>query len=76
MEMKEIKSSAIRRIGHDPETNTLAVEFHGGTLYHFDNVTANEHSALLASPSIGRHFTNHFGKRVGKKQEPSSSRRE
>ena len=37
-----VKSSQVKAIGHDPATNTLAVQFaHGaGSIYHYPDVTA------------------------------------
>jgi hypothetical protein len=56
-------SSNIASLGHDPKTNTLAVEFHGSTpprVYHYDGVTTADHLAMLASPSVGSHFAAHI----------------
>lgn len=57
-----VKSSQVKAIGHDPATNTLAVQFaHGaGHLYHYPNVTADMHKAFVESESIGKHFGQHI----------------
>lgn len=60
MEMKEVKSSQIHSIGHDPETNTLAIRFHGkngpGGLYHYPNCTAEQFTAFHGCESKGKFF--------------------
>jgi len=64
----EVQSSQIHAIGHDPETNTLAVRFlnysgreqRPGALYHYANVTAKQFDDFLAAPSKGRHFVLSF----------------
>lgn len=55
-----VKSSSIRAIGHDPATNTLAVDFHDGGLYHLADVTADQHRALMTAESHGKHYGKHF----------------
>lgn len=49
-------SSNIAATGHDPATNTLHVRFTSGHTYSYDGVSAAEHSALRAAPSVGSHF--------------------
>ena len=66
--MQPVKSSQIKAIGHCPETNTLAVRFHGrdeteeGSLYHYANVSAVQFDEFLKAESIGIHFGKHFKK--------------
>ncbi|WP_434033968.1 KTSC domain-containing protein [Cupriavidus sp. a3] len=48
-------------IGHDAETNTLAIRFKSydgkaTSLYHYSNVTADDFAALRDAESIGSHF--------------------
>jgi hypothetical protein len=54
-----VKSSNIKAVGHDPATNTLTVEFIGGDRYDYPGVTAEQHKALMAAPSIGQHLYRH-----------------
>lgn len=59
--MKPVTSSQIAAIGHDPETNTLAIRFKNykgepSTLYHYANVDAEAFKAFSEAPSIGSHF--------------------
>lgn len=58
--MIPVQSSQLAEIGHDPDTNTLAIRFHGkgrpGNLYHYQNVTADDFEALKSAESHGSHF--------------------
>jgi KTSC domain len=56
IERTPVKSSNISSIGHCPDTNTLAVEFKDGAVYHYHNFLKAAHSALLNAESIGSHF--------------------
>lgn len=67
-----VTSSMIKAIGHDPENNVLAVQFHseGEPIYHYANVTAGDFADLRAAPSVGSHFARfikgkHESTRVG-----------
>lgn len=51
-----VSSSNIASVGHDPETNTLEVEFRSGDVHQYDGVSAEHHSMLVNAPSIGKHF--------------------
>ena len=62
--LQDVESSQIHALGHDAETNTLAIRFtsgHGpdrgpGSLYHYANVTAEDFAAFKGAESIGKHF--------------------
>lgn len=59
--MDSIESSQIEAIGHDAETQTLAIQFKAkgdksGSMYHYSNVTAEDWAAFRAAESIGSHF--------------------
>ncbi len=63
MNRTPVESSQIVSIGHDPETQTMEIEFkdrHGvqraPIVYLYSNVTAEDHAALIGAESIGRHF--------------------
>ncbi|QMV32444.1 hypothetical protein 8G_00050 [Ralstonia phage Hyacinthe] len=65
IDMLEVKSSQIFSIGHDAATNTLAIRFKNWkgevtSLYHYQNVTAEEFQAFRAAESIGAHFGKHI----------------
>jgi KTSC domain-containing protein len=53
-----VASSQIQAIGHDPETNTLAIEFKSGGLYHYGNVDADLYREFSTAQSIGSFFHN------------------
>jgi hypothetical protein len=48
-----VSSSNVKSVGHDPETNTLAVEFKDGSIYHYHDVPKDVHEGLVAAKSIG-----------------------
>lgn len=60
MNRTPVKSSQIASIGHDPATNTLAIEFNGGKVYHYEGVPAEAHADLMAAESVGKHFGAHI----------------
>lgn len=74
IEMHEVESSQIHAIGHDAETNTLAIRFtrgfgrdqRPGALYHYKNVTAEDFAAFRDSESKGKHFGAHIKSNVEK----------
>lgn len=50
-------SSHIHSIGHDPETNTLAIKFHkGGATYHYPGVEASVFNEFHSHESPGSFF--------------------
>ena len=54
MTMQPVKSSNVKAVGHDADTNTLGVQFNSGATYHYHDVPAEKHAALLKSESIGK----------------------
>lgn len=62
IELTEVESGQVKAIGHDPATNTLAVQFKfgAGAIYHYPNVTAEQHQAFVGAESIGKHFGSHI----------------
>lgn len=56
IEMTPVDSSQIAALGHDPDTKTLAVQFNGGGLYHYDNVDAELFDRFRNADSIGSFF--------------------
>ncbi|WP_213308261.1 KTSC domain-containing protein [Paraburkholderia sacchari] len=65
--LERVESSQIHSIGHDPETNTLAIRFlakrggdEPGSLYHYANFTAEDFEAFSNAESIGSHFGKHI----------------
>lgn len=64
--MTPVESNQIAAIGHHPETNTLAIQFSGGrdgkpgSVYHYENFTAEDFAAFKKSDSISSHFGKHI----------------
>lgn len=62
--MQPVESSQIAAIGHDPDTNTLAIRFYSGwgekkrvgSLYRYSNFTAEDFEAFKNAESLGKHF--------------------
>lgn len=62
--LSAVTSSQIAAIGHDPETNTLAVQFNPrkergevtGPIYHYSGFDADKYKAFSEAKSIGGHF--------------------
>lgn len=52
--MCSCKSSQVKAFGHDPATNTLAVEFNSGGLYHYAGVPAEVFEEMKKAESVGR----------------------
>lgn len=49
----QVSSSNVRSVGHDPSTNTLAVEFKDGSIYHYHGVDKDTHEQLVCAKSVG-----------------------
>lgn len=60
MQRSPVQSSNIVSVGHDPNSNTLEVEFKGGSVYTYHDVDADKHAALMAAESVGSHFHQHI----------------
>lgn len=58
--LNAVDSSQIHAIGHHPETNTLAIQFKSkggpGSVYHYQNFTAEHFAEFKNAESIGSHF--------------------
>lgn len=54
--MKAVKSSSLKAHGYDPESRTLAVEFQGGSVYHFADVSPETVKELEGAKSPGGFF--------------------
>jgi hypothetical protein len=62
--LNPVKSSQIASVGHDPATNTLAIQFKSktgaGSVYHYPNVSAEQYQAFTKAESLGKHFGAHI----------------
>ena len=53
IERKPVSSSNVKSVGHDPDSNTLEVEFSDGSVYHYHDVPKDVHEGLISSKSVG-----------------------
>ena len=62
--LQPVDSSQIHAIGHDPVTNTLAIQFKSkdgpGSVYHYQNFTADQFDDFKSAKSLGSHFGQHI----------------
>lgn len=58
--LEPVESSQIHAIGHNPETNTLAIHFKSksgpGSIYHYRNFTVGMFEQFKSAESKGSHF--------------------
>lgn len=58
--LKPVESSQLHAIGHDAETNTLAIQFKSkggaGAVYHYANFPAEKFAEFSAAESVGSYF--------------------
>lgn len=53
IERSPVTSSNVKSVGHCPNTNTLAIEYSDGSIYHYHDVDKDTHDQLVASKSVG-----------------------
>lgn len=64
--MDAVESSQVAKIGHHPETNTLAIQFSNrkngspGGVYHYENITPKLFADFKGAESVGSHFYKHI----------------
>lgn len=54
--MKEVKSSNIKLIGYDSDTNTLGIVFKNLSHFEYSDVPQNIYDELCKADSIGAYF--------------------
>jgi hypothetical protein len=70
--MVDVVSSQIKKIGYDEPSQTMFVEFANGVTYRYPEVPALVHGLLMTAESVGRHFNEHVRKQYqGVKLEPA-----
>lgn len=65
--MKPVTSTQLAAVGYDPESKTMAVQFHPsksrgeaeGPVYHYTGVEQDDHDKLVGAESVGKHFAAH-----------------
>lgn len=66
MDMIAVKSKQLHSVGYDPATKTMRIRFADrkdgtpGPMYDYSNVGPDDHSALMAADSKGKHFGAHI----------------
>lgn len=55
-EMKPVDSSNLHAIGYDPDSQTLHVQFKGGSHYTHAGVSPDHFKALQDADSKGKHY--------------------
>lgn len=53
MQRQPVSSSNIASVGYNPATETLEVEFHNGSVYHYFEVPQVIFDGLMSAPSHG-----------------------
>jgi hypothetical protein len=56
MQRTPLTSSHLASVGHDPDTNTLEVEFKSGKVYQYTGVPRSDFQKLISMPSSGNAF--------------------
>lgn len=56
MERELVSSSNLASVGYDADSETLEVEFTGGSVYQYFNVPTFMHERMMAADSIGIFF--------------------
>lgn len=62
MEREQVSSSNIASIGYDNDTETLEIEFIGGSLYEYRNVPLVIYENLMSAASYGSFFNREISK--------------
>ncbi len=57
-----VLSTTIAAVGYDPDTATLAVQFHSGAEYHYADVPQDVADGFLVAPSITAYLTEQIKK--------------
>ncbi len=56
MKREPVSSSAITSIGYDADARKLEIEYAGGRVWHYHDVSPDNHQALMDAPSHGAHL--------------------
>ena len=57
---RHVKSTAVRRLGYDEDSQTVQVETMDGRVYQYFRVPKHEYDRLRNAPSIGHHYGGEF----------------
>lgn len=56
VDLIEVSSSNVAKVGHNPETNDLHVHFKNGGHYVYSGVSPSQYADLVGAKSIGSHL--------------------
>lgn len=57
MERESVSSSNLVSVGYDKDSETLEVEFKGGTVYQYFDIPEEEYNGLMSASSHGVYFS-------------------
>lgn len=60
MHRQTVTSSNLHSVGYDPQMSVLEIEFRGGRIYQYSNVSTRVYEGLMNSSSHGRYFHQHI----------------
>lgn len=70
IQMHEVKSSNVRKIGYDKESSTLRIQFLGEVEYDYSGVPEAVFEELKKSPSVGQFVHQNIKGRFGYTRVP------
>ncbi|HEX8087765.1 MAG TPA: KTSC domain-containing protein [Blastocatellia bacterium] len=62
-----VSSSNLASVGYDYDTQTLEIEFKGGSIYRYPNVPESIYAGLMNAGSKGGYFNSHIKNRPFRK---------
>jgi len=62
MNRTKVTSSNIQSVGYDASTKRLEVEFAGGAVYSYEDVTPEQHNDMMIASSVGSYFAKNIRK--------------
>lgn len=60
MKRTPVTSSNIASVGYDDASQVMEIEFKTGKVYQYPMAPREKYDALMAAPSIGKHFIANF----------------
>lgn len=76
MEFIKVDSSQLEAISYDHEKKILQVEFKGGAIYEYENVSSEIHDGLIKAESVGKFFNQNIKKNTDIKYKKISERKD
>ncbi len=60
MDRQSVSSSNLSSVGYDERTETLEIQFHNGSVFHYHDVPAETHGQLVNARSVGSFFSSNI----------------